>query len=67
MLKLHGFAASNYYNLAKLVLLEKGISFEEVHEFPATSDSLFERSARGKYPYLQSESLFLRLLARQPR
>ena len=29
MLKLHGFSASNYYNVAKLALLEKGAPFEE--------------------------------------
>jgi glutathione S-transferase len=29
MLKLCGFAASNYYNKVKLALLEKGIPFEE--------------------------------------
>ena len=30
MLKLYGFAVSNYYNMVKLALLEKGLSFEEV-------------------------------------
>ena len=30
MLKLCGFAASNYYNKVKLALLEKGVPFEEV-------------------------------------
>ena len=30
MLKLHGFSASNYFNVPKLALLEKGIEFEEV-------------------------------------
>ena len=29
MLKLAGFAASNYYNVVKLALLEKGVPFEE--------------------------------------
>jgi glutathione S-transferase len=29
MLKLCGFAASNYYNKVKLALLEKGVPFEE--------------------------------------
>ncbi|MEC7413608.1 MAG: glutathione S-transferase family protein, partial [Pseudomonadota bacterium] len=28
MLKLHGFSASNYYNVPKLALLEKGVEFE---------------------------------------
>lgn len=30
MLKLYGFAVSNYYNMVKLALLEKGVPFEEV-------------------------------------
>ena len=29
MLKLCGFAASNYYNKVKFALLEKGVAFEE--------------------------------------
>ena len=30
MFKLYGFAVSNYYNMVKLALLEKGLPFEEV-------------------------------------
>ena len=30
MLKLYGFSVSNYYNMVKLALLEKGLPFEEV-------------------------------------
>ncbi|MGB2387925.1 MAG: glutathione S-transferase, partial [Henriciella sp.] len=30
MIKLHGFPASNYYNMAKMALMEKGATFEEV-------------------------------------
>jgi glutathione S-transferase len=59
MLKLHGFAASNYYNLAKIALLEKGLDFVEVHEFPFTSESVNERSPRAKYPYLETEKGFI--------
>ena len=29
MLVLHGFSASNYYNIVKLALLEKDLPFEE--------------------------------------
>lgn len=35
MLKLYGFAVSNYYNMVKLALLEKGVPFEEVPFFAA--------------------------------
>ena len=31
MIKLHGFAGSNYHNKVKLALLEKGAAFEEVY------------------------------------
>ena len=30
MIKLHGFSSSNYYNVPKLAMMEKGIEFEEV-------------------------------------
>ena len=30
VLKLHGFAVSNYFNMVKLALLEKGLPFEVV-------------------------------------
>lgn len=35
MLKLYGFSVSNYYNMVKLALLEKGLPFEEVPFTPA--------------------------------
>ena len=35
MLKLYGFAVSNYQSKVKLVMLEKGIPFEEVLTYPA--------------------------------
>ena len=34
MFKLYGFAVSNYYNMVKLALLEKGLPFEEVTFYP---------------------------------
>jgi glutathione S-transferase len=34
MQKLHGFASSNYHNVVKLVLIEKGLAFEEVTAYP---------------------------------
>ena len=35
MIKLHGFSASNYYNVPKLALLEKSVEFEEVLSYTA--------------------------------
>lgn len=40
MLRLHGFAASNYYNKVKLALLEKQIPFEEVLQWSDGSAAL---------------------------
>ena len=52
MLKLHGFSASNYYNVAKLALLEKGVPFEEVTVYtgagPELPPGLPRRRARSE-------------------
>lgn len=56
MLKLHGFALSNYHNKVKLALLEKGVPFEEVHTgVREKSDALLAASPLGKVPYLATE------------
>ncbi|OLL32765.1 glutathione S-transferase [Burkholderia sp. SRS-W-2-2016] len=55
MIKLCGFALSNYYNKVKLVLLEHGIPFEEVLVIPSQEQALLEHSPLGKVPYLQTE------------
>lgn len=55
MLKLCGFAASNYYNKVKLGLLEKGIVFEEELVWADRSPALLEKSPLGKIPYLETE------------
>jgi len=56
MLKLHGFAVSNYYNKAKLALLEKGIAFEEVYCGTKSSDeAVLAVSPLGKIPFLTTE------------
>ena len=39
MLRLHGFASSNYHNLVKVVLIEKGLAFEEVPTYPPADDA----------------------------
>ena len=49
MLKLCGFAASNYYNKVKLALLEKGVPFEEVLAWLGETDPA--ASPLGKVPY----------------
>ena len=62
MLKLYGFPLSNYYNKVKLVLLEKGIPFEEVRtQFGPGSDAVgvADKSPLGKVPYIETEQGFL--------
>ncbi len=54
MLKLCGFAASNYYNKIKLALLEKDIAFEEVLAWADRSSALLEKSPLGKIPYMET-------------
>ena len=55
MLKLHGFAISNYYNVVKHALLYKGIAFEEVFVRPDQSPELLAKSPMGKVPFLETE------------
>lgn len=55
MLKLCGFAASNYYNKAKLAMLEKGVAFEEELVWPAQTEDMLTRSPMGKLPFMETE------------
>ena len=52
MFKLYGFAVSNYYNMVKMALLEKGLPFEEVTFYPAQTPESLAISPRGKVPVL---------------
>ncbi|NCV84872.1 MAG: glutathione S-transferase family protein [Oxalobacteraceae bacterium] len=53
MIVLCGFAASNYYNKVKLVLLEKAIPFEEKLQWVDQSAELMAKSPLGKVPYFE--------------
>ena len=55
MIKLCGFALSNYYNKVKFVLLEYGIPFEEVLVMTSQEEALLAHSPLGKVPYIQTE------------
>jgi glutathione S-transferase len=55
MLKLCGFAVSNYHNKVKLALLEKGVAFEEFEVFPVPTPALLAKSPLGKIPYLETD------------
>ncbi|MFP6559681.1 glutathione S-transferase [Paraburkholderia sp. B3] len=59
MIKLHGFALSNYYNKVKLVLLEHGIPFEEVFNKLPLDEALLAHSPAGKVPFVETEHGFL--------
>lgn len=54
MLKLCGFAASNYYNKVKLAMLEKDIPFEEELVWGNETPGVLEKSPLGKVPYLET-------------
>ncbi len=54
MLKLCGFHISNYHNKVRLVLLEKGIAFEEdSSRTPKQTEEYLARSPMGKAPFLE--------------
>lgn len=52
MFKLYGFPVSNYYNMVKLALLEKGLEFEEVPTRPGQKEDFLQISPMGKVPCL---------------
>ena len=53
MITLHGFPISNYYNKVKLVLLEKGLPFEEVPvKTGSTDEAVLSATPLGKIPYI---------------
>ncbi len=59
MIKLYGFAVSNYYNMVKFALLEKGIAFEEVAAMPSQENDYKAKSPMGKVPCIETDKGFL--------
>ena len=63
MIKLHGFSTSNYYNVPKLALLEKGIDFEEILSYtgasPKYNPEYLNMSPLGKVPALEVPEGFI--------
>jgi glutathione S-transferase len=63
MLVLHGFSSSNYYNVAKLALLEKGLPFEEAVVYSGAGEryraDYLQHSPIGKVPCLQTAEGFI--------
>ncbi|AZE97303.1 Glutathione S-transferase N-terminal domain protein [Pseudomonas orientalis] len=59
MLKLYGFSVSNYYNMVKLALMEKGLPFEEVPFYAGQTPEALAVSPRGKVPVLGVKQGFI--------
>jgi len=55
MLKLHGSSISNYTNMVKQCLIEKGIEFEQIHVAPNQEDDFLAISPMGKIPCLETK------------
>jgi glutathione S-transferase len=59
MIKLYGFALSNYFNMVKMALIEKGIEFEIVETRPSQEDDYLAMSPMGKVPCIETDQGFL--------
>lgn len=59
MLRLHGFAVSNYYNMVHLALLEKGLAFDTFSVYGSQDEAFLAISPRGKVPVLQTEQGYI--------
>ena len=54
-IKLYGMPLSNYYNMVKTVLLEKGMDFEEMLILPNQESDFLGKSPMGKVPAMETE------------
>ena len=54
MLKLHGFAVSNYFNMVRMALETKGIPYEVVTRYPSQDEDWLAVSPLGKVPCLET-------------
>lgn len=59
MMKLHGGPLSNYYNMVKHAVLEKGIACEFVETRPSQHAEFLQKSPMGKVPLLETGHGFL--------
>jgi glutathione S-transferase len=59
MLKLHGAPLSNYYNMVKTALLEKGLEYEAVMAPPSQEEEFLAKSSMGKIPCLETDNGFV--------
>ncbi len=59
MIKLHGFAISNYFNMVKMALLEKGVEFDVIETRGSQEDEYLAKSPMGKVPFIETDQGFL--------
>ena len=59
MVKLYGVKPSNYYSLAKAILLEKGIAFEEIPNPPSQDEEFLKKSPMGKMPAIETDGTYI--------
>jgi len=59
VLKLHGISVSNYTNMVKQCLIEKGIEFEQLPARPGQEADFLAMSPMGKIPCLETAEGFL--------
>lgn len=59
MIKLHGFPASNYYNMVKMALTEKMVPHEDVRIYTSQDEGMLAKSPMGKVPFLETEHGFI--------
>src|ERR1700704_5757112 len=58
-LRLHGYAVSNYFNIAHAALLEKGAQFAIVRTRASQENGFLEHSPMGKIPVLETPAGWL--------
>ena len=59
MLKLYGFRVSNYFNMVRFAMLEKGLEFEVVEAMPSQEGAYKAKSPMGKVPCIETGQGYL--------
>jgi glutathione S-transferase len=59
MIKIYGVKPSNYYSLAKAILLEKNLPFEEIPNPPSQDEEFLAKSPMGKMPAIEVDGVFI--------
>lgn len=58
-IRLHGYPVSNYVNVVRAALIEKGLAHEMVHTGAARDDRFLAMNPMGKIPVLEDRGFFL--------